>query len=307
VLSTVATGLNDPRGLAVDRNGNVYIADTGHNQIAKLSPGGSLAIIAGSGQCCYAGDDGAAVDARLNTPWGITLDAAGNVYFADSGNNAIRVLQPVSSIPVVTAVTNAASNQPSPVASGEMVVLYGSGVGPLDLTTGDSAGVTVRFNDLPGTVLYASATQVGAVVPAGIAVGSGISAVVQYRGASSAPFALSVGAAAPAIFTQDSLGSGQAVAFNDDGSVNSAAHPAAPGSVIVLNATGIPLGFGANVTVGGQRADVQFDASQSPSPGLQQLRVTVPANTPPGNAVALTVEAGGVSSQDGVTIAVGAR
>ena len=82
-----------------------------------------------------------ALDARLNQPWGVAVDANGNVYVADPANNAVRMLAPVSAGITVSAVTNAASNLAGAVAPGELVVLYGSGLGGVQ---------TVLFNGVAG-------------------------------------------------------------------------------------------------------------------------------------------------------------
>jgi uncharacterized protein (TIGR03437 family) len=305
IIATIATGLSDPRAIAVDAAGAVFIADTGHNQIAKVLPGGTVVAIAGTGACCYAGDNGPAASALLNAPAGLAVDPAGNVYFTDSGNSAIRVLQPVASSPVLTAITNAASNLISPIAPGEMVVLYGSGIGPQQLATGDG-GVTVLFNDTPAVVLYASATQVGAVVPATLLPGASAAVVVQYQGRSSAPLPVPVAAAAPAFFTLDSLGTGQAIAVNQDGSLNGSTHPARPGGTVVLSATGIPGGAGISATIGGQPANVVLNISAPGQPGVVQVSLQVPAGIQAGNAVPVVVRVGNAVTQEGVTIAVAA-
>ncbi len=157
-ISTLAGGpqpgtpLLAPRGIAVDRTGNVYVSDTGHNQVLQISASGALTTIAGDGTCCYSGDGGLATGAQLNQPVGLAVDAAGNVYVADSGNNAIRVLAPVSSVIQVGAVGNAASNLTGSVAPGELVVLYGSGLGAVQ---------SVLFNGTPGPLLYATPSQAG--------------------------------------------------------------------------------------------------------------------------------------------------
>ena len=97
-----AGGLNVPAGVAVDRAGNLYIADSHNHRVRKVDPNGVATIIAGSGDPIFdpvegyyfvggfSGDGGPATSAQLNFPWGVALDAAGNVYIADSLNNRIR-------------------------------------------------------------------------------------------------------------------------------------------------------------------------------------------------------------------------
>jgi uncharacterized protein (TIGR03437 family) len=86
--ATSAT-LNGPGGVAVDSSGNIYIGDTGNNVVRKIS-GGNINIFAGSGTAGYSGDGGQATSAGLTGPTGIAVDAAGNVYIADTGDSLIR-------------------------------------------------------------------------------------------------------------------------------------------------------------------------------------------------------------------------
>jgi uncharacterized repeat protein (TIGR01451 family) len=79
-----------PAGVAVDASGNVYIADSGNERIREVSSAGVIATIAGTGQCCYAGDGGPATSAWLNFPEGVAVDSAGNVYIADTNNQRVR-------------------------------------------------------------------------------------------------------------------------------------------------------------------------------------------------------------------------
>ena len=80
-------------GIAVDTNGNVYIADPGNNRIRKVNSGGTITTLAGVGglgNSGFSGDGGPANAAQLNSPSGVALDSAGNVYVADTGNGRIR-------------------------------------------------------------------------------------------------------------------------------------------------------------------------------------------------------------------------
>jgi uncharacterized protein (TIGR03437 family) len=81
----------NPRGLAIDPQGNLIIADDGNNRIRKVS-NGIVTTIAGNGIAGYAGDGGPAINAELSGPTGISFDTAGNLYIAEQGNNRIRVL-----------------------------------------------------------------------------------------------------------------------------------------------------------------------------------------------------------------------
>ena len=81
--------LLNPHGLAVDSAGNLYIADTLNLRIRKVSRG-VITTIAGDGTYGEGGDGGPAISAQLNMPYGVAVDAAGNVYIADESNNRIR-------------------------------------------------------------------------------------------------------------------------------------------------------------------------------------------------------------------------
>ena len=86
--------LNAPAGLALDRAGNLLIADKSNNCIRALSPGGLISTLAGNGTRGFAGDGGPATNAQFNLPAGVNVDSAGNVYIADTGNHRIRRVNP---------------------------------------------------------------------------------------------------------------------------------------------------------------------------------------------------------------------
>jgi sugar lactone lactonase YvrE len=82
--------LNNPQGAAVDATGNLFIADTGNERIRKVGTNGIITTVAGTGTASYFGDGGAATNAKLNYPWGVAVDASGDLFIADCYNNRIR-------------------------------------------------------------------------------------------------------------------------------------------------------------------------------------------------------------------------
>ncbi|HTB12766.1 MAG TPA: NHL repeat-containing protein [Bryobacteraceae bacterium] len=78
--------------IAVDAQGNIYVADTNNNAIRLFPLGGTVSTVAGNGMQGYTGDGGAATVAELNNPRGVAVTSSGNVYFTDTGNNSVRLL-----------------------------------------------------------------------------------------------------------------------------------------------------------------------------------------------------------------------
>jgi len=83
----ISAQLDAPTGVCIDSQGNLYIADTDNHSIRKVTPLGVITTVAGGG---FGGDGGPATSARLASPSRLTIDSAGNLYIADTGNNRIR-------------------------------------------------------------------------------------------------------------------------------------------------------------------------------------------------------------------------
>ena len=92
----VEAQFRDPRGVAVDWAGNVYITDGFNNRIRKVDSMGTITTIAGRGGYGFGGDGGPADRAYLRDPWGVAVDGVGNVYISDRSNDCIRKLTPMT-------------------------------------------------------------------------------------------------------------------------------------------------------------------------------------------------------------------
>ena len=220
----LAAQLAAPISVVVDAGGAIYFSDSG-SRVRKVTPDGTIATILGGNTPGYTGDNGPAANAQISSPAGLALDSAGNLYVADTQNNAVRVLKPSGYGLTISQVANGASNLPGPIAPGEIVVVYGSGLGPAQTTSyqlisgfvpTSLAGTRILFNGIPAPILYTSAGQVSAVVPFATPPGN-VQVLAEYQSQSSAPVAVTAAAAAPALFTLDSSGTGQAQATNQDG------------------------------------------------------------------------------------------
>ena len=235
--------------------------------------------------------------------------------------------------PVVSSVKSAASYDATGVSPGEIVAIFGQGLGPATLTglqvnsngtlSNSVGGVEVFFNGYPAPMIYALAGQVSAIVPYEVAGQTTVNVVVVYQGNASAPFQVAVAASKPAIFTNDASGQGQGAILNVDYSRNGPSNPAPRGQYVFIYGTGegltTPPGVdgrisvtplpGVNLqcsaTIGGQTATLNY-CGEAPysTAGLVQVNALIPESVTPGSAVPVTIMIGGVTSQAGVTVAV---
>ena len=118
-----ATGaqLNGPYGVAVDSSGNLYIPDITNNRIREVNTLGIITTVAGDGTQGFSGDNGPATSAELSNPCGVAVDAFGNLYISDQGNNRIREVNPSGIITTVAGNgTQGFSGDNGPATSAEM-------------------------------------------------------------------------------------------------------------------------------------------------------------------------------------------
>jgi uncharacterized protein (TIGR03437 family) len=311
--------------------------------VAATSTGGWLSVDVKNGTTPQT------INVSVN-PQGLTAQTySGSVSISGAGVTtplsipvSFTVTSPPAPQPVV--ILNNATGVPGVIAPGEELAIKGSFLGPSSPAAGvlfsvnsaggvssTLAGVQVMFDNNPGTPIFVSANQVNVMVPYEINGRLSTTMVVSYNGVPSAPFQLSVAAAAPGLFTNNFSGSGQVAALNQNSSYNGApgsgTAPAPRGTVVSLYGTGggqsnpasvtgsvtpiptSPSGLlnlpNVTATVGGLPATVQF-AGEAPGlvTGVFQVNVLIPAGVTPGNAVPVTVAVGNVSSPLGTTIAV---
>jgi large repetitive protein len=123
-ISALLSELDQPTGVTLDGAGNMYIADSVHNRVRMVAAPvpappapppvtvGIISTIAGNGNASWSGDNGLAVNATLNSPSGVALDGAGNLYIADTANNRVRKIAAVNGIPTGVITTVAGNGTP---------------------------------------------------------------------------------------------------------------------------------------------------------------------------------------------------
>ncbi|HTA84565.1 MAG TPA: SMP-30/gluconolactonase/LRE family protein [Bacteroidia bacterium] len=112
--AATAAKLNYPEGVAVDKSGNIYIADFSNSRVRMVNTAGTISTIAGDGSFGFTGDNGPAANAELNYPAAVTADLNGNIYLADLDNERVRELTIVSGINEVSLANSSVKISPNP-------------------------------------------------------------------------------------------------------------------------------------------------------------------------------------------------
>lgn len=272
----------------------------------------------------------------LNTPGSLKLYVSNPQPGGDSPNVSV----PVGNTPVIQSIVNGASMLPGPVSPGEMITILGDNIGPntpavMADANGDGfidtslSGVSVTVDGIAAPIVYVSASQLNVQVPYGVSIGA--NKVVSLTNGTAPPVTMNVTTAltAPAVFTLDGSGAGQAAALNNNGTLNTSQTAAKIGDSVLFFVTGegdyaassIPVRDGylipdtltplpqlspaPTVTIGGATAT---GVSAGPVPGwmlgLLAVAATVPAGAATGAAVPVLVNIGGIDSQANVTLSV---
>jgi uncharacterized protein (TIGR03437 family) len=225
-----------------------------------------------------------------------------------------------------TQIASAAGGFPGQVAPGEILSLYGQGIGPdtalpahltggrVDTTLG---GVQVLFDGVPAPILLSGYFQVNVQVPYELAGHAKTLVQLVYREVPSNTVELEIAAAAPAIFTTFAGGS-DALALNADGTINGPGNPAPRGSIIAIfatgagqttppSATGVPAAVApeslkASLSIAGQPAEILYAGPAPTLVGVAQINARIPATLNDSSRAALVLTVGAAASRTGVVI-----
>jgi RHS repeat-associated protein len=161
-IPATEASLLSPQGVAIDFEGNIYIAEAGKHRIRKVDTNGIITTVAGTGTNGYSGDDGPATQAQLFGPSGLAIDVSGNLFIADTGNRRIRKIDPSGVINTVAGVgtrgysgdggpaTEAELDTPERIAVDRFGNLYIADYGVIRMVDTNGIIITLAGNGTPG-------------------------------------------------------------------------------------------------------------------------------------------------------------
>jgi uncharacterized protein (TIGR03437 family) len=176
--------LNSPIGVAIDSAGNIYFADLSNERVRKIDTAGVITTVAGNGTTGFSGDGGLATAAALHSPHGVGVDAAGNIYIADTTNYRIRKVTPAGIISTVAGTGDVLYNGDNkPATAATMIPWDVKADAAGNLYISDWLNNRIRKVDTSGIITTLAGTGTGAFSGDG---GAGTSAAL------SAPTGLAV-------------------------------------------------------------------------------------------------------------------
>ena len=116
----IGARLNGPSAVAMAADGGVLIADTANHRVRRVSPGGTITTVAGTGASGFSGDDGPATAAALSAPSGVAATAEGGVLIADTANHRVRRVSPGGTISTVAGTTRGFSGDGGPARAAQL-------------------------------------------------------------------------------------------------------------------------------------------------------------------------------------------